>query len=386
MDTSKMDHEECHNLQLELDQVKQQLHQANLHLKVLEATHQDLQQDILLEEANAAQRKQELKTKLKETKQVLANLKTTQTEEITQLEFQLSAKNKECERLQNEIQFYEKKISIEEVTFNDTVKPEIILLENETFEQKCQELHSRLENIQQQRHSICLSIQETEEDLAEHQTALEVTNEELVEKNHVIEELKQDLKNANQELETLKNQPLPTNSRGNSMFSEIEDRRVQLEEIGSKMSSKYAYLQKEYQQKKEQLLKLYTEKKELIVKIEKIYINSELNNDNQEPLRYEIEAMKDSVLASRTMVNKLPKLITKVPKQDQTKGEYLYYQEVIDSKNKEVIKHEENLIQQSTNVCDLAKTVSEAQKQQKILELNKMKLQQKIDQVKDCEI
>lgn len=387
MDTSQIEREKCQNLQLELEQVKQELHQSNIRLKVLEATYQDLKQDIILTKAETGHKQQELETKTK-TEEVLANLRASQTEEIIQLECQLSAKIKEFERLQNEIQFYKKKVLIEdEVTLDDNVKPEIILLENETLIQKCQELHLRVENIQQQRHSLFSSIQESQENLAEHQAALEIKNEELAEKTNVIEELKHDLENSKKELETLKNQPLPTNSQGNSMFTEIEDRRVQLEEIGTEMSSKYTHLQKECQQNKLQILKLHTERAELLDKIENIFSDTELNNGSEEEyLINEIETRKASVLASRAKLNELPKLITTVPKRDQTKHEFLYYQEVLDSKNEEVSKQETDLINQSTHVCDLAKTLSEAQKKQKILELNQMKLQHLIDEVKECEM
>lgn len=384
MDTSQIEQEECQNLQQELEQVKQQLHQSNSLLKALEASYQDLKQDVIRTKAEDARRKQELEIKIKTSKEVLANLRASQTEETVQLENQLSTKVKKIESLQNEIQFHKKKIVIQEEEKPEN--PEMILLENEVLIQKCQEFHLKLENIQQQRGSLFLSIQESEENLAEHQTALEIKSEELVEKNNVIKGLKHDLESAKKELETLINQPLPTNSQGNSMFAEIEDRRVQLEKIGTEMSSKYTHLQKECQQNKLQILKLRTERAELLEKTEKIFSDAELNNDDEEEyLRNEIESSKASVLASRTELNELPKLITKVPKRDQTKNEFLYYQEVLDSKNEEVIKHEKDLIHQSTQVCDLAKTLSEAQKKQKILELKQMKLQHLIDEEKECE-
>lgn len=382
MDTSQIEQEECQKLQLELEQVKQQLHQSNSHLKALEATHQHLKQDVIEAKAENARHKQELKTKIKTSKELLANLRASQNQNTVRLEKQLSAKVKKIESLQNEIQIHKKKIVIQEEEKPEN--PEIILLENETLKQKCQEFHLKLENIQQQRGSLFLSIQESEENLAEHQTALEIKSEELVEKTNVIKGLKHDLESTKKELETLINQPLPTNSQGNSMFAEIDDRRVQLEKFGTKMSTKYTHLQKECQQNKLQMLKLRTERAELLEKTEKIFSDAELNNDDEEEsLRNEIETRKASVLASRTELNELPKLITKVPKGDQTKNEFLYYQEVLDSNNEEVRKHENDLIHKSTQVCDLAKTLSEAQKKKKVLELKQLKLQHLINEAKE---
>ncbi|CAH1985940.1 unnamed protein product [Acanthoscelides obtectus] len=88
-------------------------------------------------------------------------------------------------------------------------------------------------------------MEECKEELTTVKECLVIKKEELTEANDLIQRLNDEILCLKNELETYKSQPLDRKSKGNSLFAEVDDRRVHLQQVNKEMKEAYLAMKAE---------------------------------------------------------------------------------------------------------------------------------------------
>lgn len=234
------------NVQLELDKKNQELHDCKRLLKIAEVLEKEYQQEIGILQKNDNEENLKLKSTVKKLEANLVESKHFYSEQILHLETELTVKRNEIKQLQDELkEEISKQKSKDDV---DVLKNDIDRLKNEL-----EELHGRNSELVEENENLRKRNFALEEQLVAVSTennnlkeSLQVKREEVTDANQLISTLQEEMAVIRNEMETLQQKPLNANSKGNSLFAEVDDRRVELQNIIKHMKTKYTDLKNEY--------------------------------------------------------------------------------------------------------------------------------------------
>lgn len=216
--------------QQDLDCKNQQLYDYKRQLTTAQVLEKEYQQEIQSLQSGENTQIEKLKGRIKQLEGEAINLKQDSNEQISCLETELSVKNQEVEQLQIELKTLS--LTISNNTTNDYDK---LKAENTKLHSELESLHANYdfmkEEYQQlQKHNVSL-----EENIAIMNKEIENLNEnvsskkeELQEANNLIQTLQDDLAVLRGQMESMQSKPLDQETKGNSLFAEVDDRWVMI--------------------------------------------------------------------------------------------------------------------------------------------------------------
>ncbi|XP_023706265.1 protein Spindly isoform X2 [Cryptotermes secundus] len=122
-------------------------------------------------------------------------------------------------------------------------------LENEALQEKAVELHIQCQQIKDENIQLTTKIAELTSDLSEANACLAVKQEDLASCKNCLMSAQAELAITKTELEVLKSNPQPKGQKGNSLFAEVEDKRLDMKKRLDAVLHKYRHLKKMYMDK-----------------------------------------------------------------------------------------------------------------------------------------
>lgn len=188
-----------------------------------------------------------IKSQLDDANSQLQQEKLTSYQRLSTIEL----KESRIEKLQKELKQMQ-------TSLNDTLSSEVAELSNENCELKLQ-----VQEMEMREHELSQTIQQLKEmmEIAKNneenlRQAKEDAERETSSYYNTLELCREECRELQVELNILKLQPNDPNSRGNSLFAEVEDKRVQAEKNLISMKSKYTCMQRQTDQLKHYTMKL----------------------------------------------------------------------------------------------------------------------------------
>ncbi|CAG9768051.1 unnamed protein product [Ceutorhynchus assimilis] len=372
------------NLKQEYEEVKQDLHHVKRKQKVNEALIFEYRGEIEILQAEKSNGGLKYEKKISSLEEALNILRSSHSQTTSHLENDLAKKEEENETLKAELEILKQKIALLEENNDVSLKlnePDIVA-ENEILRENLEKLQDDYEMILSRHHEMDEKLIEYREEICELKESLNTKREELLEKTLLIDQLNDDLFIINSELESLKNKPLQKESKGNSLFAEVDDRRVHLQKTVNDMKSSYIYLKHEHSKHEQIIAHLRKE-------------NAELQDLWKKDLE-EIQEDRDGIIHSLNdriqILEEINKRQTRqleedlTPPSDDLCAEYMFYQDMIESKNEEIRKLGKKLSDRTITEHMLSASVAQAHKKIQLMRLNIMELEQQIERNKEEEL
>uniref|UniRef100_A0A1B0D2I4 Uncharacterized protein n=1 Tax=Phlebotomus papatasi TaxID=29031 RepID=A0A1B0D2I4_PHLPP len=272
------------SLEKQVESGKQQIYELNRSLQSGNATQKYLSSELesiqSTREAELKSVKQKFAGEIEKMKNEIGNLQ----EDRSQLEKQVEDLR---ESLEKQKQDFERRIAEKEaekslnVSKNESFSAEA---QNEALLEKITELEEQnflLTNTRQE-------LQQEREQLLEKVEILENRSqsrlEELQEKEVWIEELQSKLFEVNTEISALKNNPNALNSKGNSLFAEVDDQRQKMRDILAAQSKKYNQMKALYREGEAEIKRLKRENSEIAEEfkfIKNMFLNADVTFKRQ---------------------------------------------------------------------------------------------------------
>ncbi|XP_030749432.1 protein Spindly-like [Sitophilus oryzae] len=362
------------SLRQELDVVKQQLHDSTRQAKLSETLLRDYQSEIELLQNGDRNEKEKLETKIVNLEEAINNLRLAHSEKLTNIEAKLIKKEQENEDLKIEIDLLKKSNCTENDGELSMEFEEVLSLKsaNELLKKSYEELLEHYASLQNQHTEVEILLEQHKEEISQLKESLEVKRNEVAENTVLIEKLNDDLFCVRKELETYRSKPLDEGSKGNSLFAEVDDRRVYLQKTVNNMKTDYVRIKQEKMQFVKQISHL-----------------RKVNADLQSMWRKDLEQIdEDKQMVVDSLNNNLKILQDMIDEQkaeleqkagrlnDNLSPEYQFYQDVIKSKTKEVYDLQEKLSKKSLGEYLLTTSLNKANKKIRQLKLKVMEFEE----------
>lgn len=362
------------SLRQELDVVKQQLHDSTRQAKLSETLLRDYQSEIELLQNGDRNEKEKLETKIVNLEEAINNLRLAHSEKLTNIEAKLIKKEQENDDLKIEIDLLKKSNCTENDGELSMEFEEVLSLKsaNELLKKSYEELLEHYASLQNQHTEVEILLEQHKEEISQLKESLEVKRNEVAENTVLIEKLNDDLFCVRKELETYRSKPLDEGSKGNSLFAEVDDRRVYLQKTVNNMKTDYVRIKQEKMQFVKQISHL-----------------RKVNADLQSMWRKDLEQIdEDKQMVVDSLNNNLKILQDMIDEQkaeleqkagrlnDNLSPEYQFYQDVIKSKTKEVYDLQEKLSKKSLGEYLLTTSLNKANKKIRQLKLKVMEFEE----------
>ncbi|XP_050306186.1 protein Spindly [Anthonomus grandis grandis] len=369
------------HLKKELEETKQNLYECNRQAKLNDALVCEYRSEIQVLQSNESEISKKLNEKIGHLEDTITKLRSSHFETITSLQSELSDKDQEINSLKEELEILRRLTEVEKKTEVSTDFKEFELLnEIELLNQKCADLEETLQSAQEHQESLEDILQGYKEQVEELKEDNEVRKTELEEKAALVEKLTEDLILANRDLELYRNNPLQDGSKGNSLFAEVDDRRVHLQQKVNNMKSSYVYLKQEYYKHEHLISRLRKENNEL----------RELRKKDLEELQSDQNLLENS---AQNRIRVLEEQNERFKKQleegsplmrgDDLCAEYQYYMDVIESQNQQIKDLESKLADQTLTSQLLARSIARGNRDQRILKLRIDELEQEMIEMQE---
>ncbi|GAB0095370.1 Spindly [Sergentomyia squamirostris] len=255
----------CRELQEQLSESKQKIHELSRNVQTLTATQEhlsgELESAVTLREAGVNAVRQKYVTEIEKLKAEIVNVQ----EDRGYLERQLEEARQQVKSQQEDFH----KLLAEKEEANVTLcgsrdgSFNVTLAQNEELSEKIRELEQELALMNTGRSEL---IQEREE-LREKVEILESISqgrlEELNDKNEYMEELQAKLFEVNTEIASIKSDSSEMNKKGNSLFAEVDDQRQKMRAILAAQSKKYNQMKTIYQESQQEIKRLKQENSDI---------------------------------------------------------------------------------------------------------------------------
>ncbi|XP_066245588.1 protein Spindly-like [Euwallacea similis] len=360
----------------ELEAIRQELYAKTQQLKVREAVLLSLEEDVGSKKAVLGTSLSHANQQTLKAKERLANKKLKNSSEIACLRSELGVYEQKYETTLEKINALKKKQRAEQgkaINLKDDVPNDDLIEQLRNNIEKRQEDLICLEELQR---SLKMSIQEKEEELEAYEENLLAKDKAIAGKLQLLEGLKDELQVAKNKIEE-SNKPLPLGSKGNSMFAEVDDRRVHLNEAINKVKNKYIFLQQQQHKHKELKSHLLKKSADLFLNLEMEFKMQSNRESNTVDIKKEIHSLDKEIKNLGLQLKTKMKLITKLPMNSNLENNY--YQGVIDLKEQQIEKLEKDLCELSKNVCELADKSACLACDLLNLQIEKLKLQHQIE-------
>ncbi|KAF7271103.1 hypothetical protein GWI33_015987 [Rhynchophorus ferrugineus] len=358
------------NLKCELDVIKQQLYDTTRQAKLNEALLKDYQNEIELFQKVETAEKNKWENKISRLEETLSNLRLRHSEDILQLETELAETQQENEYLkdQNEI-LKQTNLTKQQAEISINCDETLNLRNNyDLLLEKHQELQEAFEISQIKQIQMEKDIEQYKEELEQFKELYEDKRSEVLEYATLNEKLNEELLYAQRELEINKHKPLEENSKGNSLFAEVDDRRVYLQKTVNDMKSDYIRMKQERGELIKQISNLRKENVDLQTRwkkdIEQIEEDKQMVSDS---LQSHLKLLQDIIDKQKIELEEKPK-----SSEDNLSLEYKFYQDMIDCKHQEVKELEEKLSKKSLGEYLLTSSLAHANKEIRQLRLKIM--------------
>ncbi|XP_018319611.1 protein Spindly isoform X2 [Agrilus planipennis] len=332
------------SLQVELESKNQLIYDNKRQLQVYEQLEKDFHQEIELVQKLAKcevekyeikiQRLEENVSDLNDRNQYLETCVFEREEEKVHLEFELkelvdkiSLSNEKLETVDDNCQREIRKLKEENEQLkkeNEELLLEVKLLKEEiaTFEEKYEIANLELENAKEN---------------------LSCKKSELAECKNVCTNLQEEVVVLKSELEGLRSKPLDTGAKGNSLFAEVNDKRLEVQDKMSRMKQKYLEMKRDYGSKLQKISELRAENQKLAQQLEE---NNKLQNKDYE---YVISTLKSRAatledLLERTRADALQ---NQCMAENTVDDDFKFIQDMMEPKNKEIEELKERLKSES---------------------------------------
>lgn len=299
------------SVQSELDKKNQELYDCQRSLKTAKALEKDYQQEIEALQSNDNQEQLKLRSMVQKLEANLAESKQLHSEQILQLEWELTVKKDELKELQDELKVASENAVKE--TADDEVEilqDEIVSLrsEIEVLNEKNAEVFEENEGLKNRNFLLEEEVVGLSAEIESLKENLQTKREELAEANEMVSTLQGEMAVLRNQMETLQRKPLATDSKGNSLFAEVDDRRVELQTTIKHMKTKYAEMKNEFSKLKKQVSTLRAEN----VKLRECWEAdlSEATSDDQCSLK----SLRVRIQALETMVKSYQKELAEIQK------------------------------------------------------------------------
>lgn len=366
-------------LKKEFSGTKQNLYDTSRQLKVQEALISEYQSDIDLLQNKEHSQNEKFEAKIAALEDTIATLRSNYSESTSYLENEILEKERENLNFKNEIEILKRKNLVDDKDFSvNSSGISNLTCENELLNEKVQELQGALEILQEQHTKLEEILEGYKEELSEVKENLKLKREELSDKAVLIDNLNDELMCANSELEKYKQTTLDAASKGNSLFAEVDDRRVYLQGTIDKMKSEYIRLKQENcqhvnlisQLRKENFDFRETWKKDLeATQEDKYWIN--------DTLKRRIKVLEDLLESQKKQLEE-----QSVP-DVYTTDFHEFYHRMFDDKSKEVEKWKKKCFDKSVNEHLLSVNLAETNQKLRIL---KLEFQQQSEELKEARL
>lgn len=366
-------------LKKEFSGTKQNLYDTSRQLKVQEALISEYQSDIDLLQNKEHSQNEKFEAKIAALEDTIATLRSNYSESTSYLENEILEKERENLNFKNEIEILKRKNLVDDKDFSvNSSGISNLTCENELLNEKVQELQGALEILQEQHTKLEEILEGYKEELSEVKENLKLKREELSDKAVLIDNLNDELMCTNSELEKYKQTTLDAASKGNSLFAEVDDRRVYLQGTIDKMKSEYIRLKQENcqhvnlisQLRKENFDFRETWKKDLeATQEDKYWIN--------DTLKRRIKVLEDLLESQKKQLE-----AQSVP-DVYTTDFHEFYHRMFDDKSKEVEKWKKKCFDKSVNEHLLSVNLAETNQKLRIL---KLEFQQQSEELKEARL
>ncbi|CAH1155063.1 unnamed protein product [Phaedon cochleariae] len=367
------------SLKKQLDNVNQELYDCKRQLKTMGALQMDYQSEIDMLQSDQIRQKQKYQETILNLEEQINKMRSTHSEQILTLETDLMKMEEKYESLESEVDVLRK--SNTDMSFGgDTSKliEEILSLkeENNGFNENHQELLTNLKDFQEKNTELQRSLVEYKEEISNLKESLDCKRDELAEKNILIQQLNDEVFCLKSELESHKSKPLDEKSKGNSLFAEVNDRRVYLQDTINKMKVEYIAMKQERAINSNTIHQLKLEIARLLNrwKTEK----TEKEDDEYEvvnSLQDRIKVLEDTIARCNKELASKPVVMYK----NNFEEIHQYYEVVLKKKNKEIKELEEQISSRTVSRILMSTALKKANEEKRRWQLEATMKQEQLE-------
>ncbi|XP_966464.2 protein Spindly [Tribolium castaneum] len=369
-------------LQVECEQVNQHLHDYRRQIKIAQTLEAEYQEEIRLLQSQGTLEAQKLKEKVHQLEESIVELKSSHNERIENLEKELAKKEEEIDGLKKELKDVEKLSQSQNPESDSKLLDQISKLEQLNFDlnEKLCELEQSLESSEQKNATLQETVKELEALTAEYKESLDCKRQELAEANILLENLKDENLAIKSQLDMVTSKPLDDKSQGNSLFAEVDDRRVQLQQNMNTMKSQYLEMKRERASYLKQIRALRNENVELMAKMEaEIKGRQEDEEMISETYKNQINALNELIASYQKERESCNLNLKDVP--PSASGMMKYFDNMLAMKNKEMEDLRQLLSSASLNTITQRHNLIEAQREIRKNNLEILQLKNEIGQL-----
>ncbi|CAG9858823.1 unnamed protein product [Phyllotreta striolata] len=300
MDSSHMNVEEFQKVLRELENAKQELHECKLNLRLSENIQLEYKNELDIVQAESADKQKKLMDMLKKLEEEQIKVRMHHMDEKRTMEDSIQSMNVKIEKLQEELNVYKNHSPNRSVNGHINTTDIIDGILNNTgtdYYHENEELKSKLAELTQININQDKKLQEFSEEVHDLRRMLEVKQSEYDELKANVSFLGEENMCYKAELDTLK-KPIANDNdgQGNSLFAEVNDRRVYLEDKLTEIQSKYLSAIEEKKSFQNEIRQLKLENLNLVEKWQIDLDAVELEQQrSQRFLRSRIEELENTV-------------------------------------------------------------------------------------------
>ncbi|RZC40998.1 Ax dynein light domain containing protein [Asbolus verrucosus] len=362
----------------ELETKNQALYDCERHKKTTQALVDACQEEIRILQNEGTLENNKLESRIQQLEESNLNLKISYNEQINSLEKDLANKEDEINNLKRELDDIIKISENQQPINEEKLLNEICELKrnNLVLQEQVDDLVKSCDNKEKQNVFLQETISQLKEEVQNYREILTCKKSELDEANDLIQTLKDDFLCVQSELDLVKSKPLDEKSRGNSLFAEVDDRRVQLQQNMNIMKTKYVEMKRERASLLKQITVVRNENATLLARWEAEVTEAK---DDQDMI----------LLSYKNQIRTLSELVESYEKEIKEKfhcdnavsGEMKFYGAMLAAKNQEIENLRQKLSSKSLSETLFSHDLAQARKAIRKHKLETMKLQNEIGQL-----
>ncbi|CAG9832658.1 unnamed protein product [Diabrotica balteata] len=365
-------------LKQDLENLNQQLHECKKNVRLLQAVQIECQNEIDLLQSEEIKQKQKYQEIIKQLEQNIHSMRASHNEEKLAFENVITKMEEKNERMQLELEVFKESDSNTTNFVGDTslLIKEILYEPPEVYEN--QELKKTLTQLQEANEILQKKVEAYEAEIEDLKECYACAKNDLKEANITNQFLNDEVCGLKTEIDTIKNQPLNQGSKGNSLFAEVDDRRVYLQDKIDKMKASYVAKTQENAQLKHTAHQLQLENMRLL---EKWKSDVEEKDDDQHGI---IVALKSRVDTLEKIIEKYKKELSEKPIVISSNSfeELEYYSLTLNEKNKELQALKEEMNSKSLQRFMLSSELRESNEEKRKWRLEAMSKQHELELLK----
>ncbi|XP_072393859.1 protein Spindly-like [Diabrotica undecimpunctata] len=365
-------------LKQDLENRNQELHECKKNVRLLQAVQIECQNEIDLLQSEEIKQKQKYQEIIKQLEQNIHSMRASHNEEKLAFENVITKMEEKNERMQLELEVFKESDNNTTNFVGDTslLIKEILYEPPEVYEN--QELKKTLTQLQEANEILLKKVEAYEAEIEDLKECYACAKNDLKEANITNQFLNDEVCGLKTEIDTIKNQPLKQDSKGNSLFAEVDDRRVYLQDKIDKMKASYVAKTQENAQLKHTAHQLQLENMRLL---EKWKSDVEEKDDDQHGI---IVALKSRVDTLEKIIEKYKKELSEKPLVISSNSfeELEYYSLTLKEKNKELQALKEEMNSKSLQRFMLSTELRESNEEKRKWRLEAMSKQHELELLK----